>query len=89
MWKTFAEQGRPSEDARRGEQRTPGYLSGKCVTMQACSACAGDYEDPDRTAWTAGEANDEDSGELQQGEHRELEDQGQETRTGAEDIPGR
>lgn len=21
--------------------------------MRACSACAGDYEDPDRTAWTA------------------------------------
>jgi len=24
--------------------------------MRACSACAGDYEDPDRTAPTAGEA---------------------------------
>jgi hypothetical protein len=22
--------------------------------MAACSACAGDYEDPDRTAWPAG-----------------------------------
>jgi hypothetical protein len=22
--------------------------------LQACSACAGDYEDPDRTAWSAG-----------------------------------
>jgi hypothetical protein len=21
--------------------------------LRACSACAGDYEDPDRTAWTA------------------------------------
>jgi hypothetical protein len=21
--------------------------------MRACSACAGEYEDPDRTAWTA------------------------------------
>jgi hypothetical protein len=21
--------------------------------MRACSACAGDYEDPDRTAWPA------------------------------------
>jgi hypothetical protein len=27
--------------------------------MRACSACAGDYEDPDRTAWPA---NDEESG---------------------------
>jgi hypothetical protein len=27
--------------------------------MRACSACAGDYEDPDRTAWPA---DDEESG---------------------------
>jgi hypothetical protein len=28
--------------------------------MRACSACAGDYEDPDRTAWTADDAEDEE-----------------------------
>jgi len=28
--------------------------------MRACSACAGDYEDPDRTAWVADEAEDEE-----------------------------
>lgn len=28
--------------------------------MRACSACAGDYEDPDRTAWTPDEADDEE-----------------------------
>ena len=27
--------------------------------LRACSACAGDYEDPERTAWTP----DEDGGE--------------------------
>lgn len=27
--------------------------------MRACSACAGDYEDPDRTAWTAETEEDE------------------------------
>jgi len=27
--------------------------------MRACSACAGDYEDPDRTAWTPDEPDDE------------------------------
>lgn len=27
--------------------------------MSACSACAGDYEDPDRTAWMAAEEEDE------------------------------
>ena len=25
--------------------------------LRACSACAGDYEDPDRTAWTAEETD--------------------------------
>ncbi len=26
--------------------------------MRACSACAGDYEDPDRTAWAPEDAED-------------------------------
>ena len=29
-------------------------------TVGMCSACAGDYEDPDRTAWDADEEGDED-----------------------------
>jgi len=28
--------------------------------VRACSACAGDYEDPDRTAWTQGESDDDE-----------------------------
>jgi len=28
--------------------------------MRACSACAGDYEDADRTAWTPDDAEDEE-----------------------------
>lgn len=47
--------------------RSHGFLaadSGAPVhTVRACSSCAGDYEDPDRTAWPAGldeeEAEDE------------------------------
>lgn len=27
--------------------------------MNACSACSGDYEDPDRTQWVTGEGEDE------------------------------
>jgi hypothetical protein len=27
--------------------------------LHACSACAGDYEDPDRTAWTAEEEEED------------------------------
>ena len=29
--------------------------------VQACSACAGDYEDPDRSAWNVGDEEDEDT----------------------------
>lgn len=32
----------------------------RAIEMRACSACAGDYEDPDRTAWTPDEAEDEE-----------------------------
>ena len=28
--------------------------------MRACSACAGNYEDPERTVWRAEEDDDED-----------------------------
>ena len=32
--------------------------AGRANEMRACSACAGDYEDPDRTAWTADESDE-------------------------------
>ena len=32
--------------------------------MTACSACAGDYEDPDRSAWTGDENRNDDDEEL-------------------------
>jgi hypothetical protein len=28
--------------------------------MRACSACAGDYEDPDRTAWPPDDGTDDE-----------------------------
>jgi hypothetical protein len=34
--------------------------AGGAIEMRACSACAGDYEDPDRTAWTPGDEEDEE-----------------------------
>jgi len=34
--------------------------AGATREMRACSACAGDYEDPDRTAWTPDDAKDEE-----------------------------
>jgi len=38
-----------------------GMLCGNA--MRACSACAGDYEDPDRTAWRPDESDDDERGE--------------------------
>ena len=40
---------------------------GVAARLQACSACAGDYEDPDRTAWTP----DEPGGEEREDERAE------------------
>lgn len=38
--------------------------------LRACSACAGDYEDPDRTAWPTDEENrDAEESEGDDGEH--------------------
>jgi hypothetical protein len=34
--------------------------AGGAIEMRACSACAGDYEDPDRTAWTPDDGEDEE-----------------------------
>jgi hypothetical protein len=38
----------------------------------ACSACAGDYEDPDRTAWTPDENDDEDGDDAGQARAEEF-----------------
>lgn len=55
MWKTQGSDGRgPAGTSREPE-------------MRACSACAGDYEDPDWTAWTADPDEDGDE-EAQSGE---------------------
>jgi len=34
--------------------------AGQRGSLRACSACAGDYEDPDRTAWRAEEEESEE-----------------------------
>ncbi len=51
--------------AAPGERRTEGTFmaaGAEGTGMRACSACAGDYEDPDRTAWAADEETDPDCG---------------------------
>jgi hypothetical protein len=34
--------------------------AGAAMEMRACSACAGDYEDPDRTVWTPDDQQEEE-----------------------------
>ncbi|MGB8457489.1 MAG: hypothetical protein WCE50_07205 [Candidatus Acidiferrum sp.] len=41
--------------------------------MRACSACAGDYEDPDQTSWTPDREEDEEL--PQKRAHERAEDQ--------------
>lgn len=61
MWKTLADSQRAIEVASRGEG-APGDESRIAgPTMRACSACAGDYEDPDRTAGSEDKRMDEDT----------------------------
>jgi hypothetical protein len=63
---------------RRGEgisvaraRRAGSFLSegaGEMPAMRACSACAGDYEDPERTAWSP---DDPDGEEREDGREEE------------------
>jgi hypothetical protein len=52
---------RPDRDAmHRNALQGEVYGVSAARKMRACSACAGDYEDPDRTTWvTDGEEEDE------------------------------
>lgn len=47
---------RARQGVREGNDR-------ETAALRACSACAGDYEDPDRTAWMFDEADSEECGE--------------------------
>ena len=40
-----------------GEARLTDGGAGAIAAVRACSACAGDYEDPDRTAWIPDDAD--------------------------------
>ena len=49
--------------------------NGECgagLMMRACSACAGDYEDPDRTAWAPVEAAEAERDDPLDGEREEF-----------------
>lgn len=75
MWKTFEGQGMAIGDAAGGENGLGAYPLAAAATLEACSACAGDYEDPDRTARSVDEVDDEDLGERGEDEIGEIEDE--------------
>lgn len=57
-----ADEGRCGAPEAGSERRAAASLPRSLQTMRACSACAGDYEDPDRTVWSpeeSGEAGEE------------------------------
>jgi hypothetical protein len=58
LWKCVEIFWRRTEVPRMAKKRkTANPRNGSALNegMHACSACAGDYEDPDRTAWAADE----------------------------------
>lgn len=61
------------EKCGKGEGR---FVNGN-ARQRCCSACAGDYEDPERTAWRAGQAADSE-------EHGEDDDGGMANEAGDE-----
>ena len=48
-----------------GKSRVDGPVNSKCIqqmnSVRACSACSGDYEDPEESVWD--DPNEEDAGE--------------------------
>lgn len=62
--------------SRRGDPR------GSALALRACSACSGDYEDPQRTAWPADSEDEEpDASQCNHG------DEGEETPKGRDAGP--
>ena len=57
----LVEQARNHAGAGKSTVESPSEKSAITPAVKACSACAGDYEDPDRTAWT--EDDHQDSGD--------------------------
>ncbi len=61
---------------KKRKNTDPTCGSSQSEEMRACSACAGDYEDPDRTAWLqdadedVAEATDFDAGATELGPER-------------------
>ena len=54
---------RNSRSGRHPARRFDGEVAHSAYPLRACSACAGDYEDPDRTAWADDEGIEPEAGE--------------------------
>jgi hypothetical protein len=70
LWKSVQITGLRAGAEELGKLRVDGSVNSKGIqqmnSVRACSACSGDYEDPEETAWT--EEGEEDAGEADAGE---------------------
>ncbi len=74
----------------RGEFAARADSAATLQPLRACSACAGDYEDPDRTAWNADVEEDDDletQTTLPEGERERAEDEAGEAETNGDEFP--
>ncbi len=63
------------EPGDRHEAQGGGYSingDGGTNEMRACSACAGDYEDPDRTSWAPDDGEDEERADARRASKEEF-----------------
>jgi hypothetical protein len=64
LWKTLGSEG-DGVSGKRLKGAVSEGLGASLHPLRACSACAGDYEDPDRTAWPLDVENAEVEAEIE------------------------
>ena len=74
LWKSVENLSSPGahslSEERLRQSLACGEPNAQTLPVLACSACAGDYEDPDRTAWAPDAEEDEESPPQQAEEER-------------------
>jgi hypothetical protein len=72
VWKKRTEGGRGAARQMVREETALREKLDDSFVIRACSACAGDYEDPERTAWTTIETDELERGDLLDSETKEF-----------------
>jgi hypothetical protein len=93
LWKSVESFSGPGIDLRaggsRGEPAARADSAASLQSLRACSACAGDYEDPDRTAGGFDEEEDdlETQTTLPEGKRERAEDEAGEADANGDEFP--